>query len=106
MQQRRELHCFATVAMSGYNPEIPESRFRASAWISYEPDSRLHGASDMDQDVDMDAPQISTLPEEETPPPQPTRTSKFRVKLLVNEAKGGSPSSNSVSRLQTSGQGE
>jgi hypothetical protein len=38
----------------------------------------------------MDAPQISTLREEETPPPQqPARTSKFRVKLLVNENTGG-----------------
>ncbi|CCM03664.1 uncharacterized protein FIBRA_05808 [Fibroporia radiculosa] len=41
----------------------------------------------MNEDVDMDAPQISTLREEETPEPQPARTSKFRVKLLVNEGK-------------------
>lgn len=48
--------------------------------------------STMDEDVDMDAPQISTLHEENTPPP--TRTSKFRVKLLVGEKKNrgkGSP---------------
>lgn len=36
----------------------------------------------MDGDVDMDAPQISTLREEETPPPQ---RSKFRVKLVVKD---------------------
>ncbi|KAG2365520.1 hypothetical protein BDR07DRAFT_1459118 [Suillus spraguei] len=51
----------------------------------------------MDEDVDMDAPQISTLREETTPPP-PSRTSKFRVKLLVTEKKGkGKSSSPSVS---------
>ncbi|KAG1754715.1 uncharacterized protein EDB91DRAFT_248784 [Suillus paluster] len=49
----------------------------------------------MDEDVDMDAPQISTLREENTPPP--SRTSKFRVKLLVTEKKGkGKSSSPSV----------
>ncbi|KAG2138724.1 uncharacterized protein EDB93DRAFT_714795 [Suillus bovinus] len=51
----------------------------------------------MDEDVDMDAPQISTLREEATPPP-PSRTSKFRVKLLVTEKKGKS-SSPSVSTI-------
>ncbi|KAJ8582093.1 hypothetical protein M405DRAFT_868118 [Rhizopogon salebrosus TDB-379] len=53
----------------------------------------------MDEDVDMDAPQISTLREENTPPPGPlSRTSKFRVKLLVTEKKGkGKSSSPSVS---------
>lgn len=51
----------------------------------------------MDEDVDMDAPQISTLREETTPPP-PSRTSKFRVKLLLTEKKGkGKSSSPSVS---------
>ncbi|KAG1813152.1 uncharacterized protein BJ212DRAFT_1366807 [Suillus subaureus] len=50
----------------------------------------------MDEDVDMDAPQISTLREETTPPP-PSRTSKFRVKLLVTDKKGkGKSSSPSV----------
>ncbi|KIJ66429.1 hypothetical protein HYDPIDRAFT_109459 [Hydnomerulius pinastri MD-312] len=50
----------------------------------------------MDEDVDMDAPQISTLREENTPPP--SRTSKFRVKLLVGDKKGkGKSSSPSVS---------
>ena len=45
----------------------------------------------MTDDVDMDAPQISTLREEETPEPQPTQSankaSKFRVKLVVGEGK-------------------
>ncbi|KAF9225322.1 hypothetical protein BS17DRAFT_815910 [Gyrodon lividus] len=45
----------------------------------------------MDEDVDMDAPQISTLREEDTPPP--SRTSKFRVKLLVGDKKGKGKSS-------------
>jgi Wiskott-Aldrich syndrome protein len=45
----------------------------------------------MDGDIDMDAPQISTLRDEETPPP--TRTSKFRVKLLINDSKGAASSS-------------
>jgi len=49
----------------------------------------------MTDDVDMDAPQISTLREEETPEPQPNpnRTSKFRVKLLVGEGKRASSAS-------------
>lgn len=41
--------------------------------------------SPVDDDLDMDAPQISTLRDENTPPP--TRTSKFRVKLLVPDRK-------------------
>lgn len=49
----------------------------------------------MDDDVDMDAPQISTLREEPTPPPP--RGSKFKVKLLVGDKKGkGKSSSPSV----------
>lgn len=49
----------------------------------------------MDDDIDMDAPQISTLREETTPPP--SRGSKFRVKLLVGDKKGtGKSSSPSV----------
>ncbi|KAG0707621.1 hypothetical protein DFH29DRAFT_896619 [Suillus ampliporus] len=49
----------------------------------------------MDEDVDMDAPQISTLREENTPPPS---RGKFRLKLLVTEKKGkGKSSSPSVS---------
>lgn len=49
----------------------------------------------MDDDVTMDAPQISTLREDPTPPP--SRGSKFRVKLLVVDKKGkGKSSSPSV----------
>ena len=50
------------------------SSFRASPWVTYEPTTSYHRqqtrqATEMDVDVDMDAPQISTLPEEATPPP-------------------------------------
>lgn len=73
--------------------------FRVSPWITYDPapEARQEGLTrtnnhfyNMPDDVEMDAPQIDTLREEETPEPQPTtpaRTSKFRVKLLVNETK-------------------
>ncbi|PCH34090.1 hypothetical protein WOLCODRAFT_22452 [Wolfiporia cocos MD-104 SS10] len=75
-----------------------QDMFRVTPWITYDPSpdarnethSRTHSRSHfitMNDDVDMDAPQISTLREEETPEPQPSRTSKFRVKLLVNEGK-------------------
>ena len=92
--------------------------FRASPWISYEPaESKVHHGSppdsikaksttdDMDEDVDMDAPQISILRDEESPPPpqQPTRTSKFRVKLLVNDAKAPPASPGSTSRKPSNG---
>ncbi|THH19013.1 hypothetical protein EW146_g2078 [Bondarzewia mesenterica] len=74
--------------------------FRASPWISYDPASGeplveetelSQQPQDMDEDVDMDAPQISTLREEDSPPPNssPSHTGKFRVKLLVNEMKPG-----------------
>ncbi|KAI0718922.1 hypothetical protein C8T65DRAFT_637391 [Cerioporus squamosus] len=50
----------------------------------------------MTEDVDMDAPQISTLRDEASPEPHPA-PSKFRVKLLVNNksesSKAGSVSS-------------
>ncbi|KAF9486391.1 hypothetical protein BDN70DRAFT_926640 [Pholiota conissans] len=56
------------------------SSFRASPWVTYEPTNPSHRnrqqvplESDMDDDIDMDAPQISTLREEVTPPPQPPR---------------------------------
>lgn len=56
------------------------SSFRASPWVSYEPTSSSHrhrqqdtSESNMDEDVDMDAPQISTLREEESPPPPPAQ---------------------------------
>lgn len=51
------------------------SSFRASPWVSYEPNTsysnrqQLRPTSEMDGDVDMEAPQISTLREEATPPP-------------------------------------
>lgn len=53
----------------------------------------------------MDAPQISTLREEETPEPQPTpaRTSKFRVKLLVSEGKRAGSQTSSSSRKPQQG---
>ncbi|KAG6336234.1 hypothetical protein ID866_2853 [Astraeus odoratus] len=50
--------------------------------------------STMDEDVDMEAPEISTLRVENTPPPART---KFRVKLLVGDKKGkGSSSSSNI----------
>lgn len=67
----------------------------------------------MDDDVDMDAPQISTLHEDATPPPP--RGSKFKVKLLVGDKKGKRKSSppsvpaaarKSVPRNQTQPQSE
>ncbi|TFY63325.1 hypothetical protein EVJ58_g3323 [Rhodofomes roseus] len=73
-----------------------QDMFRVSPWITYDPSpdartetlarSNVHFSS-MGGDVDMDAPQISTLREDNTPEPTPARTSKFRVKLLVNEGK-------------------
>ena len=51
------------------------SSFRASPWVTYEPATSYPNrqqprpVTEMDVDVDMDAPQISTLPEEATPPP-------------------------------------
>lgn len=50
----------------------------------------------MTEDVDMDAPQISTLREETTPEPNPAR-SKFRVKLLVGDKGGEGSKASSVS---------
>ncbi|EGO05285.1 hypothetical protein SERLA73DRAFT_164841 [Serpula lacrymans var. lacrymans S7.3] len=83
--------------------------FRVSPWINYtpsgSPNSRElsnNNPANMDDDVDMDAPEISTLREENTPPP--IRTSKFRVKLLVKDnKKGSSISSNRSSRKQPAG---
>jgi len=50
-------------------------------------------------DVDMVTPQISTLRDEETPPPQPVPTrGKFRVNLLVGERIGAAQASSSGSR--------
>ena len=45
--------------------------FRASPWVNYGPATDYQGPhTDMDREIDMDAPQISTLREEATPPPQ------------------------------------
>ncbi|THH10379.1 hypothetical protein EW145_g1373 [Phellinidium pouzarii] len=92
--------------------------FRASPWISYAPDGARPPIDDQhspssanhtitadtdhhptntdmhsDEYVDMDAPQISTLKDDNSPPPvpppAPPRLSKFRVRLKVSE-----PSSN------------
>ncbi|KAI0307626.1 hypothetical protein B0F90DRAFT_1675408 [Multifurca ochricompacta] len=63
--------------------------FRASPWITYDPPV---SDSPMDNDTEMDAPQISTLHDDAESPPSntsPARTGKFRVKLLVNETKMG-----------------
>lgn len=74
------------------------SVFRVSDWVEYEPtvESRNYipnRNNEMDGDIDMDAPQISTLREEETPPPQrtPPHSSRFRVKLVAKES-GNAPS--------------
>ncbi|KAF7783985.1 hypothetical protein Agabi119p4_150 [Agaricus bisporus var. burnettii] len=44
--------------------------FRASPWVPYQPSNPPHQSTPMEDDVDMDAPQISTLPEEKSPPPR------------------------------------
>lgn len=49
--------------------------FRVSPWVSYDPTTQTF---DMDQDIDMDAPEISTLKDEETPPPQPKASGSGR----------------------------
>ena len=87
--------------------EVSVQMFRASPWINYEPSggdsrgqltlptdhhpahynnrARLH-YNIMNHNVDMEAPQISTLRDEESPPPPPNPTrGKFRVNLLVGE---------------------
>ncbi|KAJ3571615.1 hypothetical protein NP233_g3633 [Leucocoprinus birnbaumii] len=51
--------------------------FRASPWVPYQPS---HQSTTMDDDVDMDAPSISTLPEEKTPPPTSRRKADSRKK--------------------------
>lgn len=61
------------------------SMFRASPWVTYDPttsQTQRSSSHEMDEDVDMDAPQISTLREEETPPPQPKSTSARRGKAV------------------------
>ncbi|KAF9469616.1 hypothetical protein BDZ94DRAFT_1242836 [Collybia nuda] len=53
------------------------SMFRASPWVPYDPTPNQPDVDNMD-DEDMDAPQISTLREEETPPPQKPKGSSAR----------------------------
>lgn len=79
--------------------------FRASPWIHFNAEPHPdHPRSDnnirfrsMNEDVDMDAPQISTLREEASPEPQASRTSKFRVKLLMGDNKRAGSSAGTVS---------
>jgi len=56
--------------------------FRASPWVNYSPTTDYQGH--MDRDIDMDAPQISTLIEEATPPPQ-TKSSVVRKGKQANK---------------------
>lgn len=47
----------------------------------------------MDEDIDMDAPQISILQDDKTPPPSTPsslKPTKFKVKLLVNKKRSAS----------------
>ena len=59
--------------------------FRASPWVSYEPSLLSHqerdqpvSGSEVDEDVDMDAPRISTLRDEDSPPQPPNKKPKKR----------------------------
>lgn len=55
------------------------SMFRASPWVTYDPPVNNHlDPQEMDEDIDMDAPQISILREEVTPPPLPKSASTSR----------------------------
>ncbi|KAH8991967.1 hypothetical protein EDB92DRAFT_1945528 [Lactarius akahatsu] len=68
--------------------------FRASPWITYDPPASDNQtpSQQLDNDTEMDAPQISTLHDDGESPPSnasPARTGKFRVKLLINEARMG-----------------
>ena len=81
--------------------------FRVTPWKPYIPitapddppsrslrKNRHHSRRDaMDEDVDMDAPQISILQEDKTPPPSAQsslKPTKFKVKLLVNKKRSAS----------------
>jgi hypothetical protein len=101
--------------------------FRASPWINYEPGTdnrnlalppdhhpahynpaaRLH-YNMVNGDVDMGTPQISTLRDEETPPPHSVPTKgKFRVNLLLGERKGaGHPSGSASLKLDVESEDE
>lgn len=56
--------------------------FRAAPWISY-------NAQPMDEDIEMDAPRISTLREEESPPPQQRKTLSSRKSKSTPKGKTG-----------------
>ena len=56
--------------------------FRAAPWISY-------NAQPMDEDIEMDAPRISTLREEESPPPQQRKTASSRKPKSTPKGKTG-----------------
>jgi hypothetical protein len=81
--------------------------FRVTPWKAYvpisEPDdpstgslphNRHHNCHDaMDEDIDMDAPQISILQDDKTPPPSTPaslKPTKFKVKLLINKKRSAS----------------
>ncbi|KAK1217102.1 hypothetical protein PQX77_020248 [Marasmius sp. AFHP31] len=73
-------------AAEGVGKVLP---FRVGPWVSYEPppssSSLTSSFSVMDPDVDMDAPQISTLRDEQTPPPQKASNPRFKLKLVVKD---------------------
>ena len=58
------------------------------------PRNRHHNRHDaMEEDIDMDAPQISILQDDKTPPPSTPsslKPTKFKVKLLVNKKRSAS----------------
>lgn len=68
--------------------------FRASPWVSYEPSLRTQqdldqpiSGSEMEEDIDMEAPHISTLKDEESPPPKTAAVnSKKRHRLSGSSA--------------------
>jgi len=83
-----------------------EGMFRVTPWRPYVPvpevedppteilsQNRHHTRRDaMDEDIDMDAPQISILQDDKTPPPPTSslKPTKFKVKLLVNKKRSAS----------------
>lgn len=80
------------------------SSFRASPWVTYEPTTSYpnrqqpHPVSEMDGDVDMEAPQISTLREEATPPPASVKSkSKPGPWPVWNKGPNGPPLHSGIS---------
>ena len=57
--------------------DLEQMMFRVSPWVSYQPS---HQSSTMDDDVDMGAPSISALPEENVPLPARRRVESTRKK--------------------------